>query len=138
MIESYQPRTAASGVLPAGVAGLKAFAAKPGGGFADGDPINGNEWVTDTSSSTMGFISPVHLDLPVDREYACIFPLVDPTTGTATPRDCSNPMDFVNQESCDCSTTGLSASAPSPIPAVCGQCTAGTCSNGGTDYNLQY
>jgi hypothetical protein len=144
MIESYQPRTAASGVLPTGVTALTANAAAAGGGFAEGDPINGNEWVTDTSfMNTTGMLQASHSDLPVDREYACIFPLVDPTTGAATPRDCSNPMDFVNQEACDCSppTTGapaLVATAPSQIPAVCGQCTA-TCSAGASaNYNLQY
>jgi hypothetical protein len=46
--------------------------------------------------------------------------------------------DFLNQEACDCSTTMLSTATPSAIPAVCGQCTAATCSRAGTDYNLQY
>jgi hypothetical protein len=145
MIESYQPRTAASGVLPTGVTALTANAAAALGGFAEGDPINGNEWVTDTSfMNAQAMIQASHSDLPVDREYACIFPLVDPTTGAATPRDCSNPMDFVNQEACDCSpptatAPALVATAPSQIPAVCGQCTA-ACSMGGAsaNYNLQY
>jgi hypothetical protein len=63
---------------------------------------------------------------------------VDPRTGTPTPRDCSDSTDPLNQEACDCSTKGLSSAAPSGIPAVCGQCTCADCSQGGTDYNLQY
>jgi hypothetical protein len=160
MVESYQPRVAGAtfngaAVLPAGnpaatppipaTPPLVASAAQPLGGGTD--PINGREWKTDdfTTATVNGVttITATHQNLPVDREYACIFPLVDPTTGTPTPRDCSNPMDTVNQEACDCSTTMLSAAAPSSIPAVCGQC-PGTgaapynCSKGGTEYNLQY
>jgi hypothetical protein len=144
MIESYRPRTMASGVLPAGVTALTANAAAAGGGFAEGDPINGNEWVTDTSfMDTTGSLEPSHYDLAVDREYACIFPLADPMTGAATPRDCSNPTDFVSQEACDCSPsiTGappLVATAPSQIPAVCGQCTAACSQGASSNYNLQY
>ncbi len=71
-------------------------------------------------------------------------------TGAATPRDCSNlgddgvgrrGVDFFNQEACDCSTEGLTSLDPTAIPAVCGQCLgagANSCSQGGTDYNLQY
>jgi hypothetical protein len=123
MIEDYQPRTGS---------GLVASPPQPLGGGPD--PINGREWVTDTAT-------PSHANLPVDREYACIFPLVDATTGAATPRDCSNSADFVNQEACDCSTKGLLSASPTAIPAVCGQCPgtgSTTCSQAGTDYNLQY
>ncbi len=136
MIESFQPRA------PLTDPGASAM----GGGT---DPENGREWTTDTSfMDTMGNIEASHSNLPVDREYACIFPLVNPMTGAATPRDCSNPADFVNQEACDCSpptqqTAGTAAPAfspapPSPIPAVCGQCTAAGCSMNTGAYNLQY
>jgi hypothetical protein len=143
MIEAYAPRVA--GNLPTGVTTpIPLYAPAPAGGFAGGDPINGGDWVT--NNSTAGDIpAPVHRNLYVDREYACIFPLVNPTTGAATPRDCSNSTvnamgqsdDFLNQEACDCSTTMLSTTTtPSAIPSVCGQCTAATCKTG-TDYNLQ-
>jgi hypothetical protein len=141
MVESFITRDAT--IVPTGTAPLVASAALPTGGGAD--PINGREWITDTSTSTVvngaTVIAPVHQNLPVDREYACIFPLVDPTTGDPTPRDCSNPADFVNQEACDCSTQALSPAAPSQIPAVCGQCPGtapNNCAMGGTDYNLQF
>jgi hypothetical protein len=49
------------------------------------DPINGREWITDLGD---------HVDLNVDRQYACIFPLT-------MPRDCTNPD---NHFACDCST----------------------------------
>jgi hypothetical protein len=161
MVESYQPRVAGAtfggaAVLPAAnptaapalpaVAPLVASAPQPLGGGTD--PINGREWKTDdfTTATMQGVttIAAVHKNLPVDREYACIFPLVDPPTGTPTPRDCSDPNDTVNQEACDCSTPSLSTTAiPSSIPAVCGQCPGtepapNNCSKGGTDYNLQY
>ena len=129
MVESFAPRLAA--IVPTGTSALTASGAVATGGGPD--PISGREWVTN-SSTTVSIggetqILPTHVDAPVDLEYACIFPLVDPTTGNPTPRDCS--------------TTNLSAAGPSGIPAVCGQC-PGTgaapynCSKGGTDYNLQY
>jgi hypothetical protein len=138
MIEDYQPRS-----------GLAASNPQPDGGGAD--PINGREWVTNTSTLNPETMTPepVHANVPVDLEYACIFPLVDPVTGDPRPRDCSNSahtangaqVDFFNWEACDCSTTGLLGTDPTAIPAVCGQCPgtgANTCSQGGTDYNLQY
>jgi hypothetical protein len=92
MLESYQPRT---GLPIQGSAGAT----------ITGD--EGPDWVTDGTSVT-------RVNLPVDREYACIFKL-------ATPRDC-NPNDTANPQpesdisSCDCSTAGLAADA---IPSVC-------------------
>ncbi len=100
MIEDYKPR---EGVLTLPFP-------NPGGGGAD--PINGGDWVTDT-------VSPEHL-LPVDREYACIFPLVDPMSGTPMPRDCANATSGTNPLSyfqCDCELAGLPRSA---VPSVCG------------------
>jgi hypothetical protein len=142
MIEAYAPRVA--GNLPTGVTTpVPLYAPTAAGGFAGGDPINGGDWVT--NNATMAAMpAPIHTNLYVDREYACIFPLVDSTSGAPTPRDCSNSTvntmgqyaDFLNQEACDCSTTMLSTATPSAIPAVCGQCTAATCKTG-TDYNLQ-
>jgi hypothetical protein len=141
MVESYQPRGAT--VVPTGIAPLTDPGAQVLGGGPD--PDNGREWTTNSTYLPMGSTtpSPAHYNLPVDREYACIFPLVNPTTGAPTPRDCSNTADIVNQEACDCSPPysgpgTFPVAAPSPIPAVCGQCTAAGCSKGGTDYNLQY
>ena len=83
--------------------------------------INGGDWVTNTAS-------PAHV-LPVDREFACIFPL-------PTPRDCSNPDDFVNQEACDCSVVGLPLDA---VPSVCGlQNPAQPYAMATNDYTTQY
>jgi hypothetical protein len=88
MIESYQPR-----------AGLPLNAAGPPVGDEAGD------WYTDGET-------PVRVNLPVDREYACVFKL-------ATPRNC-DPTNANNSEadisSCDCSTLGLAADH---VPAVC-------------------
>jgi hypothetical protein len=130
MIEDYQPRADA---------GLLASPPQASGGGPD--PIDGREWFTDTLVTANGGSVPAHNNLPVDREYACIFPLEKPD-GSANPRDCSNAAsdggvyaDFVNQEACDCSSKGL---PPTAVPSVCGQCTPETCSQGGTDYNAQY
>jgi hypothetical protein len=88
MIESYQPRPG----LP------------PPGSVNMGDPA-GHEWITD---SGMGHI------LEVDREYACIFDLVD-ATGTPAPRDCTQ---MQNQNFCDCPHTAGSVSA-AQLPPIC-------------------
>jgi hypothetical protein len=92
MIESYQPRM-----------GIPMSPAAPGTAGLTAD--EGPDWVTDGTSVT-------RINLPVDREYACIFKL-------ATPRNC-DPMNANNPESdissCDCSTAGLAADA---VPAVC-------------------
>jgi hypothetical protein len=60
--------------------------------------------------------------LPVDREYACIFPL-------ATPRDCSKPNDPLDSYACDCQATGLKGDQ---VPPLCG---LNTTTN---DYQTQY
>jgi hypothetical protein len=85
------------------------------------DPINGGDWVTNTTS-------PSH-DLPVSLEFACIFPL-------ATPLDCSNLMDYETQEKCSCSTPGL---PPNAVPSVCGLMNPSTPYAMGTnDYTTQF
>ncbi len=103
MIESYQPRP---NLAPPG---------SPNGA----DPINGHEWVTDTG---MGHI------LQVDRQYACVFDLVDPT-GTPAPRDCTL---IQNQNFCDCPHTAGSVNA-SQLPPICDQTTI-TKQTGGKAY----
>jgi hypothetical protein len=80
MIESYAPRAN----LP--------DPSQPNGT----DPISGREWITNVGA---------HVDLPVDLEYACTFPL-------AMPRDCSVKD---NRFACDCSSTGLTAEQTSPL-----------------------
>jgi hypothetical protein len=98
MVESYQPRM---GIAVQGGAGAT----------ITGD--EGPDWVTDGTA-------PQHANLPVDREYACIFRLED-ANGNANPRDC-NPNDTTTPQSesdiasCDCSTAGLAADA---VPPVC-------------------
>ena len=83
--------------------------------------MNGGDWVTNTPS-------PQHV-LPVDREYACIFPL-------AAPRDCSNLGDYATQEQCDCSTPGLPLDA---VPSVCGlKDPTKPYASGVNDYTTQY
>jgi hypothetical protein len=91
MIESYQPRP-----------GLPTAPSAPAA--TNPDPISGYEWITNMGP---------HLDLNVDREYACIFQLT-------TPRDCSKDSTGAynvpsNGYSCDCSSTGLSAQELSPV-----------------------
>ncbi|HXX68844.1 MAG TPA: hypothetical protein VEK07_16780 [Polyangiaceae bacterium] len=129
MLESYQDRTLVTDAF-----GIQAFATDASLTTCDGsptcasaltpagavnaaglpdnaDPVNGREWVTDqpydpmATNGTTAFAPHV---LPVDLQYACIFPL-------ATPRDCTNPA---NSYQCDCpsSATGL---APEQIPPVC-------------------
>jgi hypothetical protein len=97
MIESYQPRPGIA------VQGSDAGAAVVGD--------EGPDWVTNGTS-------PQRVNLPVDREYACIFRLVD-ANGNPSPRNC-DPNNANNSEAdistCDCSTAGL---APDAVPAVC-------------------
>jgi hypothetical protein len=80
MIESFQPRAGLPGPTSAN----------------DADPISGREWITNVGP---------HLDLIVDRQYACTFPL-------AAPRDCTQQD---NRFACDCSSTGLSHDQLSPV-----------------------
>jgi hypothetical protein len=110
MIESYQPRTA-SGVLPSGV---NATGLSPPGSSNTSDPISGHEWITDGTDSTTG--GSLHVNLPVDREYACTF-LLD------TPRQCDPDGPAVAADptiaaACDCGSKGLT---PEQLPAVCNQ-----------------
>jgi hypothetical protein len=117
MVEAFAPRPP-----PAKALTLGPFAS--GGGL---DPINGGEWVTNTAS-------PQHT-LPVDREYACIFALVDPKTGDSTPRDCTNP-DYAIQDACDCSVENLPLDA---VPSVCGLHDQNRAYAAGVnDYTTQY
>jgi hypothetical protein len=98
MIESYLPR---------------------GGGIPEqGAPnaaIVGDEapdWVTNGTVGTGSAAVPAHVNLPVDREYACVFKL-------AKSRDCdeTNPGNSeADIAACDCSSTGLAANE---IPPVC-------------------
>jgi hypothetical protein len=89
MVESYAPR--------AGV---------PGPGGPD-DKISGHDWVTDQGAA--------HVQ-PVDREYACTFPLVDPS-GNPAPRDCTLPE---NASDCDCPTkTGATPLTSQQLPPIC-------------------
>ncbi|MGO8995940.1 MAG: hypothetical protein ACLQVI_21715 [Polyangiaceae bacterium] len=128
MIESYWPRTGSGDpnnpnnvggptgaptfqtaqLLPAlsGVGGtsLAETAPQPPGSGSTADPYNGSEWITNTGP---------HLDLNVDRQYACIFKLTQ-------PRDCSKNASGVynvpaNGYACDCSSTGLTPQELSPV-----------------------
>jgi hypothetical protein len=115
MIEAFDPnsptegRTSSTGatipVVPA--AGVPA----PGTAPAP-DPISGWDWETSTLFGTV----PAHA-LPVDVEYACIFPLMN-SEGVPTPRDCSGGLsDPLNSYECDCESLGL---PPEAVPSVCG------------------
>jgi hypothetical protein len=126
MIESYQPRVAGSpqvqGITlasplpaptypstidpPTGPTAKSAETAiQPPTASATADPYSGREWITNNSN-------PAHIDLNVDREYACIFPITP-------PRDCTNDGGVwtvpANQYACDCSSTGLTAEETSPL-----------------------
>jgi hypothetical protein len=104
-----------------------------GGGI---DPINGGDWATNVNT-------PNPHDLPVDREYACIFPLTTPA-GEANPRDCSQANDPVDSYACDCGAVGLTGTQ---VPPLCGlqngggtpsACSAlGSCATS-NDYLKQY
>jgi hypothetical protein len=132
MIESYWPRTGSGDpTAPPGVTGTPSYPTAsllPALGGPDGtspaetaptpvsgteslaDPYNGGEWVTNQGA---------HLDLNVDLQYACIFKLVDPTTGAPAPRDCSKTNGAYNVPAngyaCDCSSTGLTVNELSPV-----------------------
>jgi hypothetical protein len=128
MIESYWPRTGSgdpnntSGVggptgaptfqtaqlLPAlsgpGGTSPAETAPQPPGSGATADPYNGSEFISNQGP---------HLDLNVDRQYACIFKLT-------TPRDCSKTAEGAytvpaNGYACDCSSTGLTPQELSPL-----------------------
>jgi hypothetical protein len=100
MIESYQPR-----------AGLAAP-----GSANNADPTSGHEWITDTSNGTPGSgmsLGGGHV-LPVDLEYACIYPLYD-ANGNPVTRDCSLAQ---NEYSCACPHEAGTLAADE-LPAVC-------------------
>lgn len=72
------------------------------------DPVSGREWVTDQPAS------PNAHKLPVDRQYACIFPLVNPRDCSALPDGAQN-----NGGACDC-PLGLGAGlSPAETPPTC-------------------
>jgi hypothetical protein len=126
MVESYQPRIG-TGMLPANTAApLPAYplpnlcsqggatcgtsaaetAPQAPGSANNADPYNGHEWITNAGG---------HVDLNVDREYACIFQLTN-------PRDCSKNAAGTytvpaNGDACDCSSTTLTAEQLSPLCA---------------------
>jgi hypothetical protein len=115
MIEAFGPNSPTAGrknsagatipVVPA--AGVPVPGAAPAP-----DPISGWDWQTDTLNGTV----PAHV-LPVDVEYACIFPLMN-SEGVATPRDCSGGLsDPLNAYQCTCGSLGL---PPEAVPSVCG------------------
>jgi hypothetical protein len=112
------------------------------------DPISGWDWQTDTLVGAGTDATPAHA-LPVDREYACIFPLED-SAGNPTPRDCSGGQaDPLNSYACDCGALGL---PPNAVPSVCGLKNLNAAPNQGTpegpiatpspatinDYTTQY
>jgi hypothetical protein len=101
MIEDYQPR---SGI--------------PGPGSTTADPISGHDWITNTSNGMPGNATTGGHILAVDRQYACVFPLVD-QQGNPAPRDCTQTQ---NANLCDCphATGGLTAQE---LPPICDQTT---------------
>jgi hypothetical protein len=139
MIEDYQIGRVGVNYVDGSTETIPMVTDSPTGGGPD--PINGGDWQTAVGAHP----------LPVDREYACIFPLKDANTGEATPRDCSNAVDPtasggdpLNYYACDCNAVGLSGTQVSPL---CGlpnpgspvsTCSAiGSCS-GANDYTSQY
>jgi hypothetical protein len=125
MIENYDPpRTGTAYNTGATETILTGTPSTSGGGP---DPINGRDWTTDSTN-------PSHV-LPVDREYACIFPLV-------TPRDCSKGnSDPVNSYACDCelpTTGGNWYTSPSDVPSVCGLPTPAEAPSATNDFTTQY
>jgi hypothetical protein len=76
MLESAIPRAGSSCLPP--------------GANDDCDAVNGREW--DSNGQ--------------DLQYACIFPLEDPSTGAPAPKDCSQPQ---FQGACDCELAPLPA-----------------------------
>jgi len=100
MIESYMPRAG----LPVAGSGATIQGDEAPDYYTDGAPSN---------------TFPQRVNLPVDLEYACVFPL-------ATPRNC-DPNDANNSEadiaSCMCSTAGPGGMAPTlpadHVPSVC-------------------
>jgi hypothetical protein len=113
MVESVQPRMSVP--VPAGGFPV-ADPSQPEGT----DPISGREWVTDSTMAE-------HTAQIVDREYACIFKLVDPKAGAPKSRDCSMAAataDPTLQDSCDCLPPDKGgAFTHAQVPAVCNDTT---------------
>jgi hypothetical protein len=109
MIESYLDRTTLNQSYAIDSSKTNALAPSSGAPAAP-DPVNGREWVTDQPAPT-GMMDaqglPIGHVLPVDRQYACTFPIA--------ARDCTLPQ---NANSCDCPSdaTGLT---PAQIPPLC-------------------
>jgi hypothetical protein len=113
MVESYQSRATVP-VPTMGGHPLSTLNGTPTP-YALPDPISGYEWVTDSTA-------PEHTGLLVDREYACIFPLTDPTTGNKAPRQCddtSTMADPTLQDSCDCQPPSMGSFTTAEVPPVC-------------------
>ncbi len=115
MVESYLDRTTLS---PALTVPNNGFPLSPAASAEGSDPISGREWITDSNP-------PLHTGLLVDREYACIFKLVD-AQGNAKHRDCSNAAvtaDPTLVDSCDCEAPAMGTFTHEQIPAVCDDAT---------------
>ncbi|MGA3122888.1 MAG: hypothetical protein ABSF69_19140 [Polyangiaceae bacterium] len=105
MYESYADRTTITGVtFDSG--GTNPLAAANSANGADA--TNGREWTTNMPYVATSMTPYAPHVLPVDRQYACIFPL-------ATPRDCTQAQ---NNYQCDCPNvaTGLT---PDEVPPLC-------------------
>jgi hypothetical protein len=131
MIENYDPpRTGTAYDTGASETVVTGGPSASGGGP---DPINGRDWTTDSTN-------PSHV-LPVDREYACTFPLYL-ADGTPNPRDCSKgDSDPVNSFACDCeppTTGGNWYTAPNDVPSVCGLPQPAEAPSATNDYTTQY
>jgi hypothetical protein len=107
MIESYSDRT--QDPLYVGGAVDKSVTDIVPSGAADAtDPVSGREWVTDqplptfTNGATLGHV------LPVDREYACTFPL-------QSPRDCT----ASDAPGCDCPPSSGMGLTSAEVPPIC-------------------
>ena len=109
MYESHSPRLPATGGAEGLPANAPAFdpsgtnAIAPPSAPDNTDPVTGREWITDQPVGA-------HV-LPVDIQYACIFPL-------ATPRDCTQ---AVNGYACDCPSPN--ALTHEQTPPVCSDTT---------------
>jgi hypothetical protein len=103
MYESDKDRTTITGVT-FDTTGTNALSAANSANGSDG--TNGREWTTDQPYNMMTGSYVPHV-LPVDREYACIFPL-------AAPRDCTQAQ---NNYQCDCpnTATGITADQTPPL-----------------------
>ncbi len=104
MVESYVDRTTITGVTFDSGGTNPLAAANSANGT---DATNGREWTTNMPYVATSVTPYAPHVLPVDRQYACIFPL-------ATPRDCTQAQ---NDYQCDCPAvaTGLTADEVPPL-----------------------